>query len=70
MTDLQGGRIPCPKCGRKGLGFSAHPHAFGWKDYKRASCRYCDASFDVDSDAVRAALAAPVAKPAKEKEAK
>lgn len=44
---LQSGRVPCPKCGRKGVGYANHPHAFGWKDYSRAICRYCRARFKV-----------------------
>jgi hypothetical protein len=42
---LQSGRAVCPKCGKKGVGYAAHPHAYGWKDYDRASCRYCRARF-------------------------
>ena len=42
---LQGGRVECPKCKRKGVGFAAHAHAYGWKDYNRASCRYCKTDF-------------------------
>ena len=34
---------PCPKCGRKGLHYADHPHAFGWKDYERVRCRFCQA---------------------------
>lgn len=42
---LPKGRAPCPKCSKKGVGYAAHPHAFGYKDYSRASCRYCGATF-------------------------
>lgn len=45
---LQSGREVCPMCNRKGLGYANHPHAFGWKDYGRASCRYCGARLPVD----------------------
>ena len=45
--NLGGGREICPKCNRKGLGFAPHPHAFGWKDYGRAKCRYCNSFFSV-----------------------
>lgn len=41
------GRATCPACERKGLGYAAHPHAFGWKDYDRASCRYCRKTFKI-----------------------
>jgi len=44
---LHRGRAICPACGRKGLGYANHPHAFGWKDYGRASCRYCGKVFKV-----------------------
>lgn len=54
--NLQSGRVPCPKCGRKGVGFALHPHAYGWKDYNNAKCRYCDARFKV-ADIERAATA-------------
>ena len=37
----------CPKCGRKGLHYAAHPHAFGWKDYERARCRFCRSMFKI-----------------------
>ena len=37
----------CPKCGRKGLHYAAHPHAFGWKDYERARCRFCRSTFKI-----------------------
>ncbi|MEN6317257.1 MAG: hypothetical protein ABFD82_00665 [Syntrophaceae bacterium] len=38
-------RAPCPKCGRKGVGYANHPHAFGYRDYDRLECRYCNAKF-------------------------
>lgn len=44
---LKSGRFPCKKCGRKGVGFAKHPHAQGWKDFDRAVCRYCRATFKV-----------------------
>lgn len=42
---LSRGRAVCPDCGRKGVGYAAHAHALGWKDYGRATCRYCRARF-------------------------
>lgn len=45
MSDLK--KKPCPKCGRKGLRYADHPHAFGWKDYSRMTCRFCRAYFTV-----------------------
>ena len=39
------GRAVCPRCGRKGLGYADHPHAFGWKDHERLDCRYCRRQF-------------------------
>jgi len=44
---LQKGRAPCPSCKRRGMGYAAHPHALGWKDYDRASCRYCRKSLKI-----------------------
>lgn len=45
-TDLRTGRVKCPECGKKGCGFAPHPHAMGgWKDYDKARCRYCGATF-------------------------
>ncbi len=38
-------RVPCPECGKKGLHYAMHPHAFGWKDYGRIVCRFCSATF-------------------------
>jgi DNA-directed RNA polymerase subunit RPC12/RpoP len=43
MRDFQG--VKCPNCGKKGLGYATHPHALGWKDYERVSCRYCNKRF-------------------------
>jgi uncharacterized Zn-finger protein len=43
--ELQRGRAICPSCGKKGVGYAAHPHAFGHKDYSRVSCRYCRKRF-------------------------
>ena len=39
------GRAKCPKCGKKGLGYAMHAHAFGFKDYDRFRCRYCKKTF-------------------------
>ena len=41
------GRAVCPRCGKKGLGYAQHPHAFGYKDHFRLRCRYCQATFKV-----------------------
>lgn len=46
-VDLNRGRAKCPACGRKGLGYAGHPHAFGHKDYSTASCRYCQKRFNL-----------------------
>lgn len=35
----------CPNCGRKGLHYANHPHAFGYKDYDKIECRFCHARF-------------------------
>lgn len=43
--EIKSGRAKCPKCGRKGVGYANHPHAFGYKDTDRAMCRYCNAMF-------------------------
>ena len=45
MRKFQG--IKCPKCGKKGLSYAPHPHAYGWKDYDKVACRYCDSRFPV-----------------------
>ena len=37
------GRATCPTCHRRGVGYAAHPHAFGYKDYSRLVCRFCGA---------------------------
>ena len=44
---LSSGRVVCLKCGKRGVGYSSHPHAYGYKDYSRATCRYCQARFAV-----------------------
>lgn len=36
---------PCPKCGRKGLHHPMHAHAYGFKEYTKAECRFCGARF-------------------------
>jgi len=46
---LRAAREVCPACGRKGLGYAGHAHALGWKDYDRASCRYCHKTFRLKS---------------------
>jgi DNA-directed RNA polymerase subunit RPC12/RpoP len=43
MKELQG--VKCPNCGKKGLSYAPHPHAFGLKNYEKINCRYCGASF-------------------------
>jgi aspartate carbamoyltransferase regulatory subunit len=40
--------MPCPKCGKKGLHYSNHPHAFGWKDFYHVNCRYCNTTFKAE----------------------
>lgn len=47
LTQRELSKTPCPKCGRRGLHFAMHPHAFGWKDYGRVECRFCSARFKV-----------------------
>ncbi len=42
---LQSGRAVCPKCQKKGVGYASHAHAYGYKDYERAQCRYCKSRF-------------------------
>jgi predicted RNA-binding Zn-ribbon protein involved in translation (DUF1610 family) len=37
--------VKCPKCGKKGLHYPNHPHAFGYKDYSKIVCRFCGARF-------------------------
>lgn len=46
---LHGARAECPECHRKGVGFAGHPHAYGYKDYTRARCRYCRCTFKIIS---------------------
>jgi len=41
-------KYKCPKCGRKGLHYANHPHAYGYKDYNRLHCRWCHGYFDAD----------------------
>ena len=43
--------IKCPKCGRKGLHHPDHTHAYGWKEYSKAVCRFCNARFNVRESA-------------------
>ncbi len=42
---LRSGRVKCPECQRKGVGFAGHPHASGYKDHDRARCRFCRCEF-------------------------
>lgn len=44
---LSSGRAVCPACGAKGLGYAAHPHALGYKDYDHARCRHCHTKFKI-----------------------
>jgi hypothetical protein len=41
-------KVPCPKCGRKGLHWPMHPHALGYKDHTAVECRFCHARFKVE----------------------
>ena len=41
----------CPKCGKVGLRYPPHPHAFGHLDHERLVCRRpksCGARFSVE----------------------
>ena len=56
--------VKCSRCGRKGLHFANHPHAFGYKDYDIVICRYCNGRFSADKveariDRERATRGAP-----------
>ena len=55
------GRAKCPHCGKKGVGFANHPHAYGQKDYSRFSCRYCGKTFKKKDETVAPPLPAPPA---------
>jgi len=46
MDDLR--KMPCPKCGRKGLHYASHPSALGYKDRDHAGCRFCHATFKIN----------------------
>ena len=46
LVKLRSGRVLCPACGLKGVGYADHPHAFGLKDYGCARCRYCQQEFE------------------------
>ena len=48
----------CPKCGRRGLHYAMHPHAFGYKDYSRVECRFCHTQF-INPDLPGAPMSAP-----------
>jgi len=43
-------KIPCPKCGRKGLHYLQDHHTAGWemKDYSQAECRFCYSCFPIE----------------------
>ena len=38
-------RAKCPKCEKKTLSYCNHPHAFGYKDHGKISCRSCRSRF-------------------------
>ena len=38
--------IKCPKCNKRGIRYADHPHAYGFKNYNRVSCRYCNSFFN------------------------
>lgn len=51
LTNEQLSKSPCPWCGGIGLRHPDHPHAFGYKDTSRVTCRKrkkCGRTFDVD----------------------
>lgn len=41
---LHSGRVECPTCHRKGVGYANKPDG-KHKDYSKAKCRYCKAAF-------------------------
>ena len=45
--DLGKGRMVCPNCQKKGMGYAGHRHAFGEKDYDRTQCRYCRKTYKI-----------------------
>jgi uncharacterized Zn-finger protein len=49
---LHKGRALCPNCEQKGLGYAGHPHAFGYKDYGKAACRYCHERFKLTGNSM------------------
>jgi hypothetical protein len=38
----------CSGCGKKGLHYAGHPHAYGWKDTSVITCRFCHGRFDAE----------------------
>ena len=50
---VQSARAKCQKCGKKGVGYAGHPHAFGYKDYTRLKCRYCNARFKTPDERLK-----------------
>lgn len=61
LATLHSGRVKCPACARKGVGFAGHPHAFGYKDYSKATCRYCRKTFKIQ-ERTQVSNAAPSSK--------
>ncbi len=51
--------LKCPKCGKKGLHYAKHPHAYGWKNYDKVSCRYCEARFPAPQIEAHLTMLAP-----------
>jgi ribosomal protein L40E len=38
-------KVPCKKCGRKGLHHPMHPHAMNFHESGKLVCRFCGARF-------------------------
>lgn len=47
LFSLTKGRMACPKCERKGLGYSQHAGDARAKDYGIACCCYCHTRFRI-----------------------
>lgn len=47
MTNKELKEIPCPNCGRRGLYHPRHPHAFTFKEYDKAQCRFCHKTYKI-----------------------
>lgn len=40
-------KVPCKRCGRKGLHHPMHPHVMTFREMDKLECRFCHARYTI-----------------------